>query len=300
MSQALTSPITPAAAAKRRRLHSWLALVLVLIGVAVLLYPVVATQFNNAQQEQFAKRYEQQTRTTKQADLEQALARAHRYDQGLNGIPILDPWLSDVQANSPAYKGYLTQLNDFDVMATLRVPSIKVNLPVRHGSTDEVLADGVGHLYGTALPVGGKGTHSVLTSHTGLANATLFDRLVDVREGDVFYIDVYGETLAYQVDQIKVVLPDQTKPLLPVAGEDLVTLVTCTPYAVNTHRLFVRGHRIPYQASTDATRGVSQSAGLEPWMWGLIAAAIGCLLATALVVLLSRRRRRADSHRQVS
>lgn len=281
----------PRPAGRRPRWHGLVALLLVFVGVGVLLYPVVATQYNNAKQHEFAEEYTRQIEQTDPSRLQDALDEAHAYNDGLAGVPILDPWLDQVQGNSPEYDRYLSQLSELDVMARLRVPSIGVDLPVRHGTDEDVLATGVGHLYGTALPVGGPGTHSALTSHTALPDATLFDRLTELKVGDRFYIDVYGETHAYEVDQLKIVLPEETDDLLPVAEQDLVTLVTCTPYAVNTHRLLVRGHRVPFDPATD---DVPTGAGLvlQPWMYGLIAAAIGCLAVTAFVVVLSRRRRR--------
>lgn len=150
---------------------------------------------------------------------------------------------------------------------------------------DEVIGKGAGHLYGTSLPVGGPGTHSVLTSHTGMSNATLFDNLIDVREGDLMFVDTYGETLAYEVHSIKIILPTEIDDLSVVDGEDLLTLFTCTPYAVNTHRLLVTGHRVPYEPQADtADQSPLQSMfKLEPWMYGLLA---GVSLAFVLIVFI--------------
>ena len=133
------------------------------------------------------------------------------------------------------------------VMGYIRIPSIKVELPIYHGTSEPVLQVGVGHLENTSLPVGGSSTHAVLTGHRGLPSAKLFTELDMVKVGDVFYIKILGETLAYEVDQILTVLPTEMQALNIEKGKDYVTLVTCTPYAVNTHRMLVRGHRIPYQ-----------------------------------------------------
>lgn len=291
---------TPAEpAAPRRRWHRWLALLLVLLGVSTLIYPVVATRYNNARQQQFAEEYTGDTASLEPGRAQAALEQARAYNTTLDGRPILDPWLTSVQGGSTEYRRYLGTLSEFDAMARLRVPGIGVDLPVRHGTEDEVLATGVGHLYGTALPVGGAGSHSVLTSHTGLADATLFDRLTEVRVGDEVYVDVYGETLAYQVDQIRIVAPEQTEDLAPVAGQDLITLITCTPYAVNTHRLLVRAHRVPF-AGTSADVPDAAGQPLEPWMYGLLATAAGCLVVTSIVVIVSRRRRRQDETASIS
>ena len=161
---------------------------------------------------------------------------------------------------------------------------------------DDVIAKGAGHLYGTSLPVGGVGTHAVLTSHTGMSNATLFDHLTQVGEGDLMYVDVYGETLAYQVDSIKVILPTEIDELHVVPGADLLTLFTCTPYAVNTHRLLVTGHRVPFDPvkAPVAASPLTSLLSLEPWMIGLIG---GAVVALALIVVIVVREVRPQRDR---
>lgn len=267
--------------------------VLVLAGVLVLLYPVVATQYNNARQQAFAATYNRDVEQAAPNELAGDLARAHAYNQTLNGVPILDPWLqhADSDPGSEAYQQYTAELNRFDAMARLRVPSAEIDLPVYHGTTDPVLAKGVGHLYGTSLPVGGVGTHAVLTSHTGLASATLFDHLTSVEIGDMIYVDVLGETIAYRVDQIKVVLPTEVSDLTAVPGHDYLTLFTCTPYAINTHRLLVRGERVPFVADAINTGTSNPRLAMEPWMWLLVGGAAVGVAAILAIALLERRRR---------
>lgn len=140
------------------------------------------------------------------------------------------------------------------VMGSIRIPKISVDLPIYHGTSEKALADGAGHLYGTSLPVGGVNTHAVVTGHRGLVAAPMFTRLDELRNGDFFYIEVMGERLAYQVDSITVIEPDDASTMRVVPGQDRVTLMTCTPYGVNTHRLLVSGHRVsvPYQAPEPA------------------------------------------------
>lgn len=279
---------------------------LVLLGIVVFVYPVVATQYNNVKQQEFAQRYGAQVSSVSSTTRADQLAAARDYNASINGIPILDPWLTKVSSNpnSEEYDRYLAQLDETQVMARLQVPSIGVDLPIRHGTSDKTLAEGVGHLYGTSLPVGGKGTHSVLTSHTGLSNATLFDNLVDVKEGDVVYVEVMGETLAYEVDQLKVVLPHEVSDLVPSADQDYLTLITCTPYAVNSHRLLVRGHRVPFEAAA-AVEPPAQDGDvalrLEPWMWWLLAGAGAGLLALGIMALsMVRRARRLQGNQPAS
>lgn len=140
----------------------------------------------------------------------------------------------------------LLDVNGIGIMGVIRIPKIKVSLPIYHTTDEGVLQVGVGHFTGSSLPVGGESTHCILSGHRGLPSAKLFTDLDQIVEGDVFYLDVLGDTLAYQVDQIQVVLPEEVESLNVVPGEDYVTLITCTPYGVNTHRLLIRGTRIPY------------------------------------------------------
>lgn len=291
-------------APKRRRANPLVSVLFVLAGVGVMLYPVMATHFNNVRQREFAANYQASVQGASQDQLADQLRSADAYNQTLAGTPILDPYLGKLvrPPESDSYRSYTAQLAGFGMMGRLRIPGIGVDLPMYHGTTDEVLAKGIGHLYGTALPVGGVGRHTVLTSHTGLPNATLLDHLIDMREGDRFYLDVAGQTLAYQVDQIKVVLPHEISDLKAVPGADLATLFTCTPYAVNSHRLLVRGHRVPVDLATEPHALAPTSAGpawtFESWMYWLIAAAAASLLTLVVLIVLGRRRRDRERERR--
>ncbi|MDY5584625.1 MAG: class C sortase [Arcanobacterium sp.] len=288
-----TSPTTTQSDTARKR--TWIIpLILVLAGIAILLYPVIATQYNNIQQHRFAREYLADVGKASPQDLNKQLARAVEYNKNLTGVPVLDPYLEEVQSpESQAYENYISQLNDFNVMARVRVPSVNIDLPIRHGTEEAAISEGAGHLYGTSLPVGGESTHAVITSHTGIATATLFDNLTKVEKGEVFFIDVYGKTLAYKVDQIKVVLPDEIGDLKTISGKDYLTLFTCTPYAVNSHRLLVRGERIPYNDAIDSSSNTSESFKfhLEPWMWGLIFAAIIGTCGALTIIARERKKR---------
>lgn len=226
------------------------------------------------------------------------LKAAHAYNRRLtrSGQPRLGAAMSRA-GGSPDFSGssdrtYMSVLPD--VMATVSYPSLGIGLPVRHGASDQVLREGAGHLYGSSLPVGGKGTHAVLTGHTGLPDSLLFTRLDEAKRGDVFYIAVRGSTLAYKVDRISVVDPSDTSLLRIRAGEDRATLVTCTPYGVNSHRLLVSGlrARMPEQAPypKDA-KGDAKGRAM-----GVAAAICACGLPVA--VRLSRRPRPCRHHHQ--
>lgn len=302
MSATLVEPGTapPPPRPRPRTRHRWVPLLLVLIGVGVLVYPVIATEYNNVRQQEFADSYRQQVESAGPDALAADLARAREYNAGLPGVPILDPWLTSAQSGSADYDAYLSQLNRFEVMARLRVPSIGVDLPVLHGTSDDTLARGIGHLYGSSLPVGGPGTHAVLTGHSSFADATLFDKLPEVAVGDVVYIDVYGQTLAYRVDTTTVVLPDDLSTLTRTPGVDAVTLVTCTPRSINSHRLLVHALRIPYHPQDDPHPEPAMDWSLRTWMYPrAIAMGVATLILVAMLVgwMLGDRRRRVGEER---
>ena len=179
-------------------------------------------------------------------------------------------------------------------MCTNDAPKIGVYLPVRHGTEAETLERAVGHVVGTSLPVGGAGTHAVLSAHSGMASAKLFTDIDQLVKGDVFYIHVLGEVLAYEVDQIATVLPSDTSLLQIEDGQDLVTLVTCTPFGVNTHRLLVRGHRVPYVPELVVENGKTPKAAsswMQHYLTGL-GIGLGVLAAAGGVCFFARRKRR--------
>ena len=177
-------------------------------------------------------------------------------------------------------------------MATVKIPSIDVNLPIYHGTDTATLDKGVGHLFGTALPVGGESTHTVLTGHTGLGNATMFDQLTSVKMGDYFYIETAGRHLKYQVTDIRVVLPHETESLNKVEGKDLATLITCTPYGVNTHRLLVTGERVPMDEEAVAAEAAQvKGSVMKPWMIAVLASVAVILLVAGIIWLRSRKRK---------
>ena len=189
---------------------------------------------------------------------------------------------------------YAEQLTVGGAMCTIDIPKIGVYLPVRHGTGAETLERTVGHVVGTSLPVGGAGTHAVLSAHSGMASAKLFSDIDQLVKGDIFYIHVLGEVLAYEVDQIATVLPSDTSLLQIEDGQDLVTLVTCTPFGVNTHRLLVRGHRAVYVSELAAEGGEAQkvaSSWTQHYLTGL-GIGLGVLAAAGGICLFARRKRR--------
>ena len=256
----------PALAAKKRRarrsarISAVTALILALLGFATILYPLVLQSFSEKQLGEASDSVSTTVSGWPQNQKDRELARAYAYNKKIvsSGQPVLgeavDPFSTQSgqstasdQADSESAKDktYQSLLNASGdgIMGSVVIPKISVNLPIYHGSSDAVLARGVGHLYGTSLPVGGTSTHSVLTGHRGLVNALMFTRLDELKVGDYFYIRIMGRTLGYKIDRISVILPDDASKLRVVSGEDRVTLMTCTPYGVNTHRLLVSAVR---------------------------------------------------------
>ena len=268
-----------------------LPVVIILVGVLVLLYPVVATQWNNVRQQSVANDYAQLQQSEPEDLLRKQFESALVYNQTHTKGPILDPWLTRIGTDNPEYQRYAQELDDYPVMARLIVPSGKIDLPVYHGTSDEVLHKGVGHLFGTDLPVGGEGTHAVLTGHTGLTSATLFDHLDEVKEGDAIYVQVAGEKLKYEVHSTAVVLPDETDSLKTQQGKDLLTLITCTPYGINSHRLLVHAHRVPMDPDDKAFE--ESATQMQWWMWAILLAVLIILILLAWWLFRRARQQKA-------
>ncbi|MDK4206049.1 class C sortase [Corynebacterium pseudodiphtheriticum] len=261
---------------------------IILVGISVLLYPVVSTQWNNYIQRKVIEEYSSEITEVPQEQLNAAVEAAREYNANSGGGPILDPWLARVSEDNQDYQRYLEQLSGLQAMSQVSIPSIDSSLPVYHGTTEEVLQKGLGHLYGTSLPVGGEGTHSVITGHTGLTTSTMWDNLVDVKEGDAIYVNTFGEKMKYQVTSTEVVLPHETESLAQQPDKDLITLITCTPYGVNSHRLLVHAERVPLDPE-DETAFDKKNGILQWWMWALL---IIAMLAIAYLLHWIRKERR--------
>lgn len=232
---------------KRKIILILTAVISLVLALGIALYPMISAIYNEQHQSKIHTEFLQQVEDTDDSKLQDALQHARAYNAALNGI-LAGENFSET-ALMGASEDYDAQLNvtGRGIMGYVSVPKINVTLPIYHGTDSGTLERGIGHLLGTSLPVGGDSTHSVLTAHSGMASQRMFSDLPQLKEGDVFYLEVLNETLAYQVDQIKTVLPHDTTYLGIEAEQDLCTLVTCTPFGVNTHRLLVRGHRIPYE-----------------------------------------------------
>ncbi|MBD3758189.1 MAG: class C sortase [Microbacterium sp.] len=250
---------------RRPRRVSGLSVVIALIGLAgaaLLLYPSAAAWFTQLQQSQQIDEYTDSIGALSAEHRVEEIQRAEEYNQALiGGTSVLAAGerkpQSEVDAAAHADYADLLHADDLGLMARLKIPAINVDLPIYHGTSDDVLEHGVGHLEGTALPVGGESTHAVLTGHRGLATSELFTHLDLLTMGDTFTIEVFGEVLTYRIIDTRIVAPDDTETLRPQRGNDLVTLVTCTPLGINSHRILVTGERIlptPVKDVSDAGR----------------------------------------------
>lgn len=245
-------------------------LVFLLFGIALMLmmYPFIANYLFEHKTDSVVDSVQQTAEKLDDSEQKAEIEKAMRYNESLaNGHVVLtDPFKEEkTEEDTAEYESLLNLTND-GVMGTVEIPLINVSLPIYHGTSDAILKKGAGHLQGTSLPVGGASTHTVITGHTGLSNAKLFTDLTELDKGDIFFLEVMGEKLAYQVDQIKVVLPTEMDDLKIVPGEDYCTLLTCTPYGVNTHRLLVRGKRTDYQEAVDAAKSEKPKKAESKWM----------------------------------
>ena len=266
-----------------------LAVACVLLSLGLLLYPLMGELVSEKYHSDVEAVYTAAIADTDNAELAEQRRAAEAYNALLRG----EAAVSTGGASVPPVD-YAEQLTVGGAMCTIDIPKIGVYLPVRHGTGAETLERTVGHVVGTSLPVGGAGTHAVLSAHSGMASAKLFSDIDQLVKGDVFYIHVLGEVLAYEVDQIATVLPSDTSLLQIEDGQDLVTLVTCTPFGVNTHRLLVRGHRVPYVAELMVENGKTPKAAsswMQHYLTGL-GIGLGVLAAAGGVCFFARRRRR--------
>ena len=243
------------------------------VALGLLLYPLVGELLSEKYHSDIETVYTAAIADTDDAELTAQRQAAERYNAMLSGAAI-----TEGGASAPPL-AYAQQLTVGGVMAYVDIPKINVYLPVQHGTDADTLEKSVGHVVGTSLPVGGESTHTVLSAHSGLASSKLFSDIDQLAVGDTFYIHVLGEVLAYKVDAINTVLPTDTSLLQIEDGKDYVTLVTCTPFGVNTHRLLVRGHRIPYTRTGNRCRrgktcdilldaALPHRLGCRPWRGG--------------------------------
>ncbi len=264
-----------------------------LIGFGILFYPAFSNYLNQKNSTTVAANYEQEVSHLADEEEARILEEAREYNRNLIGQSnfFADPFLNGDEEVDESYQNTLN-LDGSGMMGYLQIPKIHILLPIYHGTSEPVLQVGAGHIMTSSLPVGGISSHAVLSGHRGLPSAELFTNLNQLAVGDVFYIKIMHETLAYQVDQILTVLPEETEALHIEEGRDLVTLVTCTPYAVNSHRLLVRGRRIAYEEAEEVTKQPEVKAELPLYLKALIVGIIVVITLQMTVWILAEIKER--------
>lgn len=228
----------------------FLFILMIIIGLSFILYPIISNLINKNHYQKIIHTYETTVNDKSNIENDKLLIKARQYNSSLSSTHIVDAFQNVSQTNSSEYLSILN-VSDNGMMGYISIPKIDVRIPIYHGTSSDVLQKGVGHLEGSSFPVGGTSTHAILSAHRGLPSSRLFTDLDQLETGDIFYIYVADEVLAYKVDQILVSDPSEIEALKIVDGKDYITLVTCTPYAVNTHRLLVRGERIEYNKQVE-------------------------------------------------
>ena len=286
---------------KKRNLLLLLApLLLFAAGAGIFLYPAISNYLAERQQTEVIHTYQAKVDEMEQAKLDEAWQEAVEYNENLAGDPVHDPFVMGSGYVLPDNYEDVLNINGDGVMGYVEIPKIDVYLPIYHGTSEEVLAEGAGHLEMTALPIGGENRHSVISAHRGLPSAELFTRLDEMEAGDQFYIHVLDQTLAYEVDQIEVILPEELSLLQPEEDRDLLTLLTCTPYAVNTHRLLVRGTRVPYVESAvqdHVDRARADRSWLEEYIHAIVLGVLLLIILGTAAFLIWRRKRKKAGRR---
>lgn len=275
---------------KKSKVMPIISSILFMAGACIFFYPTVSNYIAEKNQASVIQEYQETVQKDDIENVEAEWAKAEEYNENLAGDPVHDPFVPGSGYALP--ENYLDVLNVNGIMGYIEIPKISVYLPIYHGTSEEVLEKGVGHIESTSLPIGGQYRHAVLTGHRGLPSAELFTNLDKLKEGDYFYIHVLDQTLAYKVDQIKTVQPRDLEDLVAVPGEDYITLVTCTPYAVNTHRLLVRGSRTDYVPPEETTGGETanlQFVGINIHFY-YIGIGIGLVLLIAAIVIMKKKK----------
>ena len=274
--------------------------IIFLAGLSLLLYPFVANQWNNYRQKQLISGYEQVVSDKEAAegiDYDAERKKAEDYNEALLPCVLPDSFaLAESSGVDPVYMNTLNIAGD-EMMGSVEIPKFNIKIPIYHTTEEDVLNKGAGHLEGSSLPVGGANTHAVISAHRGLPSASLFTDLDQMKVGDHFLLHVLDETLCYEVDKISVVKPEDTSALAVEDGQDLVTLLTCTPYGVNTERLLVRGHRVPYveeEVKEEKTVLSGSSLHTNYLLWVFVGLSVTALFVFVLYLKETKLKRRAN------
>lgn len=271
------------------------SIVMFLLGSLIFFYPTISNYVANKQFQSAIGNYTEQVKKISKKDLSYEYNKAVEYNNQLNGTDIHDPFIPGSGYVLPGNYEQVLNISGDGIMGYIEIPKISLRLPIYHSSSEEVLERGVGHLETTALPIGGVGNNPILTGHRGLPRAELFTRLDEIKKGELIYIRVLNDNLAYEVDDVRVIEPDDVSTLQPVSGKDMITLITCTPYGINTHRLVVQGVRVPYVESLKEDINNSGYMKLteskKSRIYGII---IGIVILVVFIFLYKKRKKNKD------
>ena len=273
----------------KKHLSTIILVIVLILGVMILLYPTVSDYWNSFHQSRAIASYLEQIENIDPVDYEKEWARAEQYNRELSGKP------NRFMLSEEEYAEYETMLNltGSGIMGYIEIPKISCSLPIYHGTDEAVLQIAVGHIEGTSLPTGGAGTHTVLSGHRGLPSARLFTDLDQMEEGDLFVIRVLDRVMTYMVDQILIVLPEEMDGLAIDPKEDYCTLVTCTPYGINSHRLLVRGKRTDNVEMEQIIKVVSDATQIKPILVApVLAAPMLLILLIWMMISTGRKQQR--------
>ena len=276
-------------------MRKWLLIIIFVVGLGVFSYPIVSNLLSTKVHQSVVEEYTETVEKMDKKDIEKERKKADKHNEKLEDaqLDFVDPFSeATTEERKAGNKSYYDALNIGPAIGTLEIPKINTNLPIYHGSSEDVLSQGVGHLENSSLPTGKPGTHSVLTAHRGLPSSKLFRHLDEMEVGDEFYIQVLDETYAYQVFDVEIVLPHQTEWLQMTDDEEIVTLLTCEPYMINTHRMLVKGKRVPYNP---AKKEASEASEL-PWLYIVIAIVV---LLVLLILYRKRKKKARIKHEEV-
>ncbi len=269
-----------------------ISIIFIILGVGIFLYPSISNYLAEKNHIDIIRNYDNLIVKINEEKINEEKEKARIYNENLSGDPVHDPFVIGSGYALPENYKEVLNVSDDGVMGYVEIPKISVYLPIYHGTSDEVLEKGVGHIQNTSVPIGGNSTHSILTGHTGWPNAELFTRLDELGIGDIFYIHVLDDVLTYKVFETKVILPDKIDELRILNGKDYVTLVTCTPYGVNSHRLLVKAERVEYEEysvtkSTTDEKGTDTKKESPSKHYYLTGTQIGIVLLVLILTIVS-------------
>ena len=267
------------------------SIIMFLLGSLIFFYPTISNYIANKEFQGAIKTYNKSVKKISEEDLTEELNKAIKYNNELNGTEIHDPFEPGSGYIVPDnYKDVLNVSGD-GIMGYIQIPKISLKLPIYHTSSEKVLEKGIGHLETTALPIGGVGNNPILTGHRGLPQAELFTRLDEVKKGNIIYIHVLNKHLSYEVDSIKVIKPDDVGTLKAIKGRDMITLITCTPYGINTHRLIIQGKRVPYvpikEKNNSSVGTVKLTESMKSRVYGVI---VGIIILIIILFIMKKRK----------